>query len=64
MVHYKNSYSKDEDPMLWNLHEIRHKIAEQNQSPEQINIAVRDIIRQHRLDNLKLVNTLQNEIKA
>ncbi len=59
MVHYENSYSKDEDPMLWNLHEIRHKIAGQNQSPEQINSAVRDVIRQYKLDNLKIVNRIE-----
>lgn len=24
---YKNDYSKDEDYMLWELHEIRHQLA-------------------------------------
>ncbi len=37
MVHYKNDYSKEDDTALWQLHEIRHQIAEQRQSPEQIN---------------------------
>ena len=23
---YKNDYSKEEDPILWELHEIRHKL--------------------------------------
>jgi hypothetical protein len=63
MAHYENGYSKEEDPMLWNLHEIRHRIAEQNPSPEQINMDVRDIIRQYRLDNLKIVNGVRKEIK-
>jgi len=61
MVHYKNSYSEEEDPMLWNLYEIRHKIANQNHSPEQINTAVKDILRQYRLDNLKIVNRIEEQ---
>ena len=44
--------------MLWYLHEIRHKIAEEKQSPEQINTAVKQIIRQYKLDNLKIVNRI------
>ena len=26
MVAYKNDYKKNEDEMLWELHEIRHKL--------------------------------------
>ncbi len=59
MAHYENKYLKEEDPMLWNLHEIRHKIAEQHQSPDQINTIARHLIRQYKLDNLKIVHKIE-----
>lgn len=36
---YKNDYSKQEDEMLWEIHEIRHKLAIEHQSMtiEEIN---------------------------
>jgi hypothetical protein len=36
---YKNSYTKDEDYMLWELHEIRHKLHESRKTKtiDQIN---------------------------
>jgi hypothetical protein len=33
-----NDYTKEEDVALWQLHEIRHQLAEQHQSPQQINL--------------------------
>ncbi len=59
MEHYENGYSKEEDPMLWNLHEIRHKIAEQKQIHEEINIAFRHVMRQYKSDNLKIVHKVE-----
>jgi len=59
MVHYENNYLKEEDPMLWYLHEIRHKIAKQNQSPEQINTSAKAIIRQYKLDHLKFISKIK-----
>jgi len=32
-----NDYTKEEDYMMWELHEIRKKIAAQNLSAEEIN---------------------------
>jgi len=52
---YKNDYTQEEDRMLWELHEIRHELAEQHQSPEQINTTGRHIIAQYHLNNLKIV---------
>ena len=52
---YKNDYTKEEDRMLWELHEIRHELAEQHQSPEQMNTTGRQIIAQYHLNNLKIV---------
>ena len=39
METYKNSYTKDEDRVLWELHEIRHKLHKRrkNKSIEEIN---------------------------
>jgi hypothetical protein len=39
METYKNSYTKDEDFVLWELHEIRHKLHKRkiNQSIEDRN---------------------------
>jgi|APCry1669188970_1035186.scaffolds.fasta_scaffold253153_2 hypothetical protein len=52
---YKNDYTKEEDRMLWELHEIRHALAEQHQSPEQINAIGHQIIAQYHLNHLKIV---------
>jgi hypothetical protein len=39
MATYKNDYSKQEDPMLWENHEIRHNLQEKfaTMSVNQIN---------------------------
>ena len=39
METYKNSYTENEDKMLWELHEIRHKLHKErkNKTIEEIN---------------------------
>ena len=39
METYKNDYSQKEDSMLWEIHEIRHRLQEkyQNKTAEEIN---------------------------
>lgn len=39
METYNNSYSQQEDPLLWELHEIRHRlhVQRQHQTLEEIN---------------------------
>ncbi len=39
METYRNSYTKDEDRLLWELHEIRHKLhhRRKGKSVEEIN---------------------------
>jgi hypothetical protein len=32
METYKNNYSKEEDQLLWELHEIRHKLHNRNKN--------------------------------
>ncbi len=55
MAHYKNDYTKEEDAMLWRLHEIRNAIAEENNTPEQINARARDVLAKFKLTNLKII---------
>ena len=39
MVIYKNDYTKEEDGVLWELHEVRHQLSEEykHKSIEDIN---------------------------
>ena len=47
MATYKNDYSKKEDPMLWEIHEIRHKLSKKYKSLtlEQINNKARQLLK-------------------
>ena len=47
---YKNDYAKKEDTMMWELHEIRYRIAESGHTIEDINQAAKDIAKKYRLD--------------
>lgn len=55
MEPYSNDYTPEEDIALWQLHEIRHEIAEQDESPEQINAIGRRVISQYKLKNLRII---------
>ena len=63
MAVYKNDYIKEEDRMLWELHNIRHELAEQHQTPEQINTIGRQIIAQYHLKNLRIVQPRRVQYK-
>jgi len=54
---YKDHYTKEEDFVLWQLHEIRHSFAEKYQTSEQINDMGRQVIVKYKLDNLKLIKS-------
>jgi hypothetical protein len=45
---YKNDYSKKEDVVLWELHEIRHKLADEHKgkSLEEINKSAQEILKE------------------
>ena len=60
MEPYKNDYTQSDDPMLYQLHEIRHALAEQHQSPEEMNAAGRRIIAAYQLKNLKIVHPMRD----
>ncbi|MFH1077093.1 MAG: hypothetical protein V1753_09745 [Pseudomonadota bacterium] len=60
-MYYKNDYTKEEDAALWQLHEIRHQLAEQRQSPEQINTTGLQLITKYKLNNLKIVTSSKTE---
>ncbi|RJP33255.1 MAG: hypothetical protein C4527_04940 [Candidatus Omnitrophota bacterium] len=55
MKHYNNDYSREEDFALWQLHEIRHSMAVENLSPQQINKNAQQVIKEYQLNNLKTV---------
>ncbi len=55
MEHYKNDYTKKEDPVLWELHRIRHEIAEKRQSSKEINMTGYQLIKKYKLNNLRIV---------
>ena len=47
---YKNDYTKQEDEVLWELHEIRHQLHEENKgkSKNQINEEAKRIIEKYK----------------
>ena len=53
MAAYKNPYQKEEDYMLWELHEIRNNISEKQLSSKEINDIVKKSINKY---NLKKVS--------
>ena len=55
METYKNDYSKNEDFLLWELHEIRNKINVDSNSIEKINNNSIDLIKNYGLGNLRIV---------
>ena len=58
MAVYKNDYSKNEDFALWNLHEIRNKMARRKLNSNAINKAARELIRKYHLSKIKLQTTV------
>ncbi len=57
METYKNSYTKKEDPLLWELHEIRHLLSEKHQGASAINQSALDIIKRYNLKHLKVIKS-------
>ena len=57
MAAYKNDYLKNEDFVLWRLHEIRNKMAKRKVLPDVVNRAARQIILKyhHSKSKLKMV---------
>lgn len=53
METYKNDYTKEEDYMMWELHEIRNKLAEKKLNCDQINSAGEDVIKKYQLNKIK-----------
>ncbi|MFH1860022.1 MAG: hypothetical protein ABH870_03270 [bacterium] len=61
MAQYNNDYTKEEDVALWQLHEIRHQLAEQHQSSQQINTNGQHVIKRYKLNNLKIIQGKQTD---
>jgi hypothetical protein len=54
MPTYKNDFTKDDDFALWQLHEIRNKIAAQNSSCEEINKTAESILKKYSSKKIKI----------
>jgi len=50
MEMYKNDYTKEEDELLWEIHEIRHQIHKErkNKSYEEINDEVKKMMNERK----------------
>jgi hypothetical protein len=55
---YKNDYNKNEDVMMYELHEIRNKLSKENKNINQINVKGKDVIKKYNLNNLKISNKI------
>ena len=54
-----NDYKKEDDFALWELHTIRHKMAEKKIDLKKIRLNTQEIIQKYKLKNLRFV-TKQN----
>lgn len=62
MAEYRNEYTKEDDFMLWQLHEIRHILAQQHRSPDQINRHAQEVLAQYNLTNLTIIRNVKHRI--
>lgn len=60
---YKNDYNKNEDPMMYELHEIRSELAKENKNINIINEKGENIIKKYKLNNLKIIKKIKEEDK-
>ncbi len=54
MATYKNDYLYEEDPMMWELHEIRNKMAEKEINCDKINKNAEKVLEKYGLKNLSV----------
>jgi len=62
MATYKNDFTKKEDLMMWDLHEVRNKIASKGITTKKINKRVENFLTKYKLKHL-LVKTIKNNFK-
>lgn len=55
MQTYKNDYTQQEDYALWELHELRNKMANESLEFNKINEDAAQIISRYELKNVKLI---------
>ena len=63
METYNNDYTREEDYMMWVLHEIRNKIAGKNLSCNEINSNGEYIVKKYGLVNIKSLDVSRTERK-
>jgi hypothetical protein len=52
METYNNDYKKEEDLMMWELHEIRRTMADKGIKTDDINKATEGILKKYGMENL------------
>jgi hypothetical protein len=55
MAVYKNDYTKSEDFILWELHQIRDKMAKQPILAANVNDRGKKIIQKYRMNKIKVI---------
>ena len=54
MAAYKNDYKKEEDEMMWELHEIRKKMAAEKLTAEEINAKTSELLKKYDMEKLSV----------
>lgn len=52
MAAYKNDYKKEEDEMMWELHEIKKKMASEKLTAEEINAKTSELLKKYEMEKL------------
>ncbi|MFH0924550.1 MAG: hypothetical protein V1872_02790 [bacterium] len=52
---YKNDYNKDEDKMMYDLHEIKNKMKTEYTTSDKINNDAKEVIKKYKLNKLKIL---------
>ena len=60
---YKNDYNKNQDAMMYELHEIRNKLSKENKNIDQINKKAEEIIKKYKLKKLRFVKKVKYKDK-
>jgi hypothetical protein len=63
MAIYNNDYNKEDDIVMRELHEIRHKMAEEGIDPQQINNNAKKLLKEKGYENLLVKKSIIKEDK-
>lgn len=52
MAIYKNDYNKKDDPVMWELHQIRNKMSVAGIDPKHINNNMKNLLKERGMENV------------